>query len=158
MILDFHQKPQLNYFPRNPDFKTLIEEKLKGQAFMRHIGFELSTIEAGYVEGSAPLAPFLTQQDGYVHGGVTSTLADIVTGFAAFSLVEKDEKVVTAELKVNYFSPGKGNQIWAKGYVVKPGKRFLFCEGEIWVESEDDYLMIARTYSTMAVFKPGILK
>ncbi len=142
--------------PRNPRFKDFIQEKLRGQHFMRHIGFDLTTIEPGYMEGRAPVQKFLTQQDGYIHGGVTSTVADIVCGFAAFSLVSEEEHVVTGNLNIGYLSPGKGEFIWAKGYVIKPGKRLNYCEGEVWVENQDsDDKMIAKISATMASFKPG---
>src|ERR1017187_417616 len=111
------------YQSKNPDFKALIADKITRQHFMKHIGFEITCIEAGYVEGSAPLVSFLRQQDGRVHGGVTATVADLVTGFAAFSLVSPDDRVVTSDLKVSYFSPGTGDMIFGRGWVIKPGKR-----------------------------------
>lgn len=144
--------------PKNPDYKSFIQEKLKGQHFMRHIGFDLTLIEPGYIEGRAPIKPFLTQQDGFIHGGVTSTVADIVCGFAAFSLVSKEEHVVTGNLNIAYLSPGKGDYIMAKGYVIKPGKRMNFCEGEVWVETEseeEDDKLIAKISANMPAFKPG---
>jgi len=141
--------------PRNPRYQEFIQEKLKGQHFMRHIGFDLTTLEPGYMEGRAPVQQFLTQQDGYIHGGVTSTVADIVCGFAAFSLVSEGEHVVTGDLNIAYLSPGKGDFILAKGYVIKPGKRLNFCEGEVWAESETEDKMIAKISATMASFKPG---
>jgi len=138
----------------NPDYKELIQEKLKGQHFMRHIGFELTRIEPGMIEGEGTIDQFMTQQDGYVHGGVTATVADIVCGFAAFSLVHKDHHVVTGDLKLSFLSPGKGHTIMARGYVIKPGKRLNFCEGEVWVQNEEATTLIARAYATMASFLP----
>ncbi len=141
--------------PQNPQFKDFINEKLKGQHFMRHIGFDLTTIEPGYIEGRAPIKDFLTQQDGFIHGGVTSTIADVVCGFAAFSLVSEEEHVVTGNLSISYLSPGKGSHIFGKGYVIKPGKRLNFCEGEVWVESQKEDKLIAKISATMPSFKPG---
>lgn len=144
--------------PKNPEYKEFIHDKLKGQHFMRHIGFDLTTIEPGYMEGRAKIEQFLTQQDGYIHGGVTSTVADIVCGFAAFSLVSPEEHVVTGDLNIAYLAPGKGDFLLAKGYVIKPGKRLNFCEGEVWVETLDEEQadkMIAKISATMASFKPG---
>lgn len=142
--------------PKNPNFKSFVEEKLEGQHFMRHIGFELTTIEAGLIEGEAPLQTFMTQQDGLIHGGVVSTVADIVTGFAAFSLVEKDQRVVSANLDLSFYRPGTGQKVKARGWVNKPGSRLHFCEGIIWTEDEDGtYTNVAGVNSIMAVFRPG---
>lgn len=140
-----------NFKPQNPDFVQLIHKKLEGQHFMRLIGFDLTKIEAGYVEGEAPLIQALTQQDGLVHGGITATVADIVTGFAAFTLVKPTDRVVTADLKVSYFKPGKGEKIIAKGKVVKAGSRLHFCECDIFVSDKGNFTLIAKAYSIMAV-------
>lgn len=147
-----------NFVPKNPEYRETVKEKLTGQHFMRHIGFELTKIKPGYVEGEGPIQKFLTQQDGFIHGGVSSTLADIVCGFAAFTLVEKGVKVVTGELKAAYFKPGKGDTIIARGYVVKPGKRMNFCEGDIYVRDKKNLYKIARAYTTMVSFIPGDTK
>jgi uncharacterized protein (TIGR00369 family) len=142
--------------PRNPNYEAFIKEKLSGQYFMRHIGFDLTTIEPGYIEGRAPISTFLTQQDGYVHGGVTATVADIVCGFAAFSLVRQEEHVVTGDLSLAFLAPGKGQKVFAKGYVLKPGKRLNFCEGEVYTEDpEHGDTLIARVHTTMTKFTPG---
>lgn len=139
------------YQSKNPFFRELIADKLTRQHFMKHIGFGLTKIEAGYIEGSAPVAPFLRQQDGRVHGGVTATVADLVTGFAAFSLVGMDDRVVTSDLKISYFSPGTGDTIFGRGWVIKPGKRLHYCEGEIYDVHGDEYILIAKAFAIMAV-------
>ncbi len=140
-----------HYESRNPDFKGLIAEKITRQYFMNHIGFTLTHIEAGYLEGSAPLVQFLRQQDGIVHGGVTATVADLVTGFAAFSLVGPDDRVVTSDIKISYFSPGKGDTIFGRGWVVKPGKRLHYCEAEIYMLDGEKITLIAKAFAIMAV-------
>jgi uncharacterized protein (TIGR00369 family) len=139
---------------QNPDYQTRIERKLEKQRFMRHIGFDLTKINVGYMEGEMPVKPHLYQQDDFVHGGVISTVSDIVTGFAAYSLVPPEQKVVTVELKITYFRPGIGDHLVAKGWVEKPGKRFHFCEGEVWIQNEGEEELIAKNTTTMAVFTP----
>ncbi|MEX0967739.1 MAG: PaaI family thioesterase [Bacteroidia bacterium] len=146
---------QRRFKSRNPEFRALIARKLEGQEFMRHIGFELTEINEAYIEGEVGLHKFLQQQDGMVHGGVTATLADIVCGFAAFSLVEPHQCVVTADLKISYFSPGRGVKVKARGWVVKPGKKLHFCEGEVLVvDAEGGEQVIAKASAIMAVLTP----
>ncbi|MGZ5243632.1 MAG: PaaI family thioesterase [Bacteroidia bacterium] len=141
------------YESRNPNFKELIADKLTRQHFMKLMGFELTKIEAGYIEGEAILEQKLKQQDGLVHGGVTSTVADIVTGFAAFSMVHKDDRVVTSNLNVSYFAPGRGEKIFARGWVTKPGSRLHYCEGEVYVVRNGEHHLIAKANSIMAVIQ-----
>jgi uncharacterized protein (TIGR00369 family) len=146
-------EPPFHYTPKNPHYRQLISDKLERQHFMRHIGFELTHIAPGYIEGKAPLEKFLQQQDGMVHGGVTATIADLVTGFAAFTLVSKDDRVVTSDLKVSYFSPGRGEVVFARGWVVKPGSRLQYCEGEIYTVSGGEFHLIAKSFAIMAVIQ-----
>lgn len=129
-----------------------IAEKLKGQFFMRHLGFEIDEIAEGRVEGSMPLQQFALQQLGFVHGGVTATVADIVAGFAAYSLSPLDKNVVTSNLHVMYYHPGEGVRLRAVGSVLKAGSRLHYCESEVYVQKADgSELLIARASSTMAV-------
>ena len=147
-------------FHRNVDFCVMYDlnahrerilEKLKGQYFMRHIGFELTEISQGLVKGSMPLADFAKQQLGFLHGGVTATVADIVAGFAAYSCSPLDKNVVTSSLNVMYYHPGEGERVEAIGRVLKAGSRLHYCESEIYVIKENEALLIARATSTMVV-------
>lgn len=140
----------------NPDFEQDIREKLERQEFMKLMGFEVTKIEVGRIEGELILTPQHLQHKGFAHGGLIATLADIVAGFAAVSLVPKDHHVVTAELKVSYFHPGVGEKLLAKGYVIKPGRKLNFCEAEVYVVKADNtLLLIAKATTTMATITPA---
>lgn len=146
-------EPPFIYEPRNPLYPQLIAEKLTRQHFMRYLGFTLTRIAPGYIETEAQLIRELQQQDGLVHGGVTATAADLVTGFAAFTLVQQDDRVVTSDLKISFFSPGRGDKIFARGWVVKPGSRLHYCEAEIYVVRGEAYQLIAKATAIMAVLQ-----
>jgi uncharacterized protein (TIGR00369 family) len=146
--------PPFLYTSPNPNFPELIKDKVSRQHFMHHNGIRLTRIMEGYMEAQAPFLEHLAQQDGIVHGGVTATLADLVSGFAAFSLVNKDDRVVTSELRISYLSPGRGENIFARGWVIKPGKRLMYCEAEVYINDGDQYSLIAKSSSIMAVI-PG---
>jgi len=138
------------FISKNPDFVATIHEKLKGQHFMNHIGFRITRIEAGEVEGEIELTNFLKQQNGFLHGGATATLCDLVAGFAAFTLVEKGSTVVTVELKISYLNPGTASKIYARGWVLKTGNTLSFCEAEVWSEENGNKIDIAKASTTMA--------
>jgi uncharacterized protein (TIGR00369 family) len=139
----------------NPDFKTDIEEKLERQEFMKLMGFKVTKIEVGRVEGELVLEQRHRQHKGFTHGGVIATLADIVAGFADVSLVPKDHHVVTAEIKVSYFHPGLGDKLLAKGFVLKQGRKLNFCEAEVYaVKGEEEPLLIAKASTSMATITP----
>lgn len=138
----------------NPDFKGRVEKFLERQYFMKLVGFELNVIEAGRTEGWLDLRQDHQQQTGLVHGGVTATVADIVAGFAAYTSVPEDHHVVTGEIKISYFSPGKGDRLHAIGYVVKQGRKLNFCEAEVWCYQGEEKTLIAKATTTMATIFP----
>ncbi|WP_317195532.1 PaaI family thioesterase [Rufibacter psychrotolerans] len=122
---------------------------------MHLLGFEIETIEIGLVEGQLQLEEKHKQHKGFAHGGVIATLADIVMGFAAVTLVPADQHVVTADLKVSYLNPGVGTALFAKGWVLKQGKRLNFCEAEIFtINGQGEKNMIAKASATMATLAP----
>ena len=138
---------------RNPDFEVNIREKLKGQHFMHLMGFDLTKIEAGRIEGEMPLDQKHMQQFGFVHGGVTATILDITMGFSAYSLCAKGSGTVTANISVDYFHPGEGEKIIAIGEVEKPGGKMIFCTGKVYTETNGVRKLIASARSVMAVIK-----
>ena len=143
----------------NPDFRADIKEKLERQEFMKLLGFEVTKIDVGRVEGELVLEQKHKQHKGFAHGGVIATLADIVAGFAAVSLVPKGHHVVTAEIKVSYFHPGVGDKLLAKGYVLKQGRKLNFCEAEVYVVKGDlEPLLIAKASASMANIAPEGLR
>ena len=135
----------------NPDFKQRIEKHLEKQYFMHHIGFNLDVIEEGKVEGRMQIQKIHNQQAGLVHGGVIATVADIVAGFAAYSLVRVEEKVVTGELKVSYLRPAKGEMLVAKGWVLKQGRKINFCEAEVYVLNDGNEKLVAKATTSMVI-------
>jgi uncharacterized protein (TIGR00369 family) len=139
----------MNFKPRNINFKERIERHLAKQNFMHHIDFSVNRIEAGYTEGEMKLKSIHHQQDGFAHGGLVATLADIVAGFAAYTLVEKDQHVVTGEIKISYFTKGDGEFLRAKGMVLKAGKRLNFCEAEVFSVQGNKEKLIAKASTSM---------
>lgn len=106
--------------------------------FMHFIGFEVTKVAPGLVEGQLLMQNHHRQQNGFAHGGIMTTLCDTVAGFAAFTLIPVKQHVVTAEIKVAYYRPGTANILFARGWVEKPGSKLFFCESEVfgWVNNE----------------------
>lgn len=142
----------------NPEFKKYVELKIERNKYMKLIGFELPVIEAGRVEGLLNFSEIHEQQNGFVHGAVTSALCDMACGFAAYTLVNEGEQVFTAEIKVTYLRPGTSAKIYAHGWVLKPGKNFHFCEAEIFEMENNEKKLIAKASSTMAVVRDKSFK
>lgn len=135
---------QKNYPILNPHFKARLEKVQERQFFMKLIGFKITKIEAGYVEGELNIEERHNQQHDFVHGGLMATCLDIVMGFSAFTLLPADKAVVTADINISYYNPGLGVKLIAKGWVDKPGSRLYFCEGEISIVKEDGSILLTN--------------
>ena len=91
----------------NPDYELRIKKFLENQHFMKLVGFQVDVIEPGRIEGWINIGAEHLQQTGLVHGGLITTIADIVAGLAAYTAVPANYHVVTGEIKVSFFmAPG----------------------------------------------------
>jgi uncharacterized protein (TIGR00369 family) len=138
----------------NEGYTQRVKGFLERQHFMHLIGFDLNIIEEGRTQGRLPLEKKHMQQKGFAHGGLVATLADIVMGFAAYTLVPEQHHVVTGELKVSYLNPGIGEELEAVGWVLKSGRKINFCEAEIWAHHQGNRTLIAKASSSMVTIFP----
>ena len=139
---------------QNPEFESRIKKFLENQHFMKFVGFELSVIKPGRMEGWMEIDQKHLQQTGLIHGGLITTIADIVAGFAAYSVVPATHHVVTGEIKVSFYKPGKGSRLYASGWVAKQGRKINFCEAEVYSENDGKKELIAKATTSMVVIPP----
>ena len=136
---------------RNPKFKEYVELMISRNKFIELLGFEIKKIEPGYLQGQLEFKEFHHQQNGWLHGGVTSAILDMIQGFASYSMVEEGQKVFTVEAKISYLNPGTASMFFSRGGVIKPGKRFHFCEAEVYYLKDGEEVIVAKGSSTMAI-------
>jgi len=136
----------------NNELKEYLDERLKNNHFIHHMGLVLDEVDTGEAKMSIKIESHHLQQNGFMHGGVTATLLDVVTGIAAYTTVSKDKNVVTADLKVSYLNPSTSEQVFAIGRVRKAGKFLIFCEGEVYDDrgEDEDPVLVATCTSIMA--------
>ena len=133
----------------NPDFAVRVRESFARQAFMAHIGAELTEVGAGTCEITLPYREELTQQHGFFHGGVIGTLADNVCGYAAFTLAPADASILTVEYKINIVSPGDGERLVARAKVARPGRSLVVCQADIHAMKGGSEKLVATALGTM---------
>ena len=124
------------YQPSNPRFAEDIKQSFALQSIMRLIGAELSLIEPGIVEITLPSRADLTQQHGYVHGGIVTTIADSAAGYAAYSLMPEGAGVLSIEFKVNLLRPARGKSFQARAEVIKPGRTLTVARADVFGVAE----------------------
>lgn len=123
--------------PGASDFRARVAESFAGQPFMHLLGARLTRIEPGRCEVEVPFRPNLTQQHGFLHAGVLTTIADNACGYAAFSLMPREAGVLTAEFKLNLLRPARGVAAVARAEVVKPGRTLLVVRADVFARAED---------------------
>ncbi|WP_299201624.1 PaaI family thioesterase [uncultured Amphritea sp.] len=147
---------QLNALPaeyrvRNPDFAAEVERVFYQAPFVRDLGFQLVSFEAGRCETGLILQEKHLQQDGYVHAGVQATLADHSAGTAAATLIAEGQIILTAEFKVNLLRAAKGEQLSCRAWVLKPGANLIIAEAEVYCVSGDTAELVSKATVTLAV-------
>ncbi len=151
--MDAPERTSTEFTPLNPDFAARVRESFARQGVMAHIGAELSSVEAGRVQIRLPYNESLSQQHGFFHGGITTTIADSACGYSGFTLMPADASVLTIEYKVNFLAPADGELLVASGRVVKPGRSIIVCYADVVVSKGDRERLCATMTETMMVMR-----
>ena len=117
--------------PADPHFATRIRDSFGRQKAMALIGAQLTSVEPGATEIALAYREDLTQQKGFVHGGIIGMIADTACGYAAFSLMPAGSSLVTVEYKINILAPARSSLV-ARGHVVKAGRSLTVTRAEVY--------------------------
>jgi uncharacterized protein (TIGR00369 family) len=135
--------------PADPAFAARCRSSFARQKAMALIGAALTVVEPGYVEVALPFRDDLTQQKGFVHGGILGMIADTACGYSAFSLMPAGCSLVTVEYKMNILTPGRGSLV-AKGQVVKPGRTLTIARAEVYADDGKHVATMLQTLMMLA--------
>src|SRR5579884_3196053 len=86
----------------DPAFEARVRESFRRQTALETIGATLQAVAPGYVEIHMPYNAAFTQQNGYMHAGILTTIVDTACGYAACTLTPADANVLTVEYKANF--------------------------------------------------------
>lgn len=109
-----------------------VRRVLTEQPFSMLVGAKVEKVERGRAALTVENRPDLTQNNGYIHGGVIGYLADNASGCAASTMLpEGAVSLVTSEYKLNLLRPATGRRAIARGEVVKAGRRQCVVETRV---------------------------
>lgn len=147
----FPGNPQarMNLNAPNPDFAETVRNSFAEQSIMQFIGAELADVQPGVVEISLPYRRELTQQDGHLHAGIVTTIADSAAGYAAYSLMPVGSRVLSVEFKVNLLRPASGEKFLARAEVIKPGKTLTVVRSDVFGIKGEQRTLVATLQGTM---------
>ena len=141
------------HVPVDPDYESRVRASYARQGAMRLIGAELGKLAPGYCAISLTPRSEVSQQHGYVHAGIISTMVDTAGGYAGFTLFPADSSVLTVEFKLNLLAPAEGDKLVAEGFVVKSGRSLVITRGEVHGESNGRRTLVAIMQQTLIVLR-----
>jgi uncharacterized protein (TIGR00369 family) len=123
---------QKRFEPRNPDWEATVRGSFARQGVMNLIGAEMGALAPGHCEIRLRYREDLTQQNGFFHAGITSTIVDSAGGYAGLTLMSAGADVLTVEFKLNLLAPADGDYLVAEGQILKTGRNLVVARGEVY--------------------------
>ena len=132
-----------------------VRDNLQSQSFMRLIGARAVEVERGRVVLELRYREDLCQQNGFVHAGVITSIADSACGYAALTTMPEGSDVLSVEFKTNLLAPARGDRFRATGTVAKAGRTLTVCQAEVVAVSDGgEDVVVALMQATMITRAP----
>ncbi|RZK11361.1 MAG: PaaI family thioesterase [Flavobacterium sp.] len=131
-----------------------IKQSFEKQGLMKTLKAQLVEVEEGQVKMSCEFSESLTQQHGFFHAGVATSIADSACGYAALTMMPENAEVLSVEFKVNFIKPAKTEKLIVIGKVLQSGRTLTVCEGYVYDCSEQK--LIAKMTATIITVQHSI--
>lgn len=139
------------FTPRDPAYEERVRESFARQSHMATLGASIAFIAPGQVHLAMPFAPQFSQQNGFLHAGAITSVADSANGYAAYTLAPPDTDVLAVEFKINLLAPAKGAGFLACAQVLRPGRTLTVCQADVYTTGTSERVLIATMLSTIIV-------
>lgn len=129
------------------------------RGFIKYCGLEALRIKKGFFESQVLIGKNHRTQDDFIHAGLIATMADHTAGYAAFTMVSEDFRILTIEFKINFFKPAYGNALKCRSRVISKGKQIIISESKVYdVRDRSEKLVAKGIITLMAVPEKKIAK
>ena len=135
--------------PKDPGYVARVQGSFAQQGAMATLGAQLVLVEPGRVAIELPWTAGLSQQHGFLHGGIVAAVLDSACGYAGFTLMPEGTGVLTIEFKINFLAPAKGQRFRMVGQVIKPGRTVTVTEGRTYAIDDGREKLIATMGATL---------
>ena len=119
------------FTPVDEHWEQRVVESFARQGAMTLLGARILHLKPGVCSIGVAYRPELSQQHGFFHAGVTSTIADSAGGYAALTLFDFASEVLTVEFTINLLAPSIGDELVAYGQVIRSGKTISVCRVDV---------------------------
>ena len=135
--------------PMDPNYEARVRSSFEKQNVMKTIGAILTRVAPGEVVIELSYDASLTQQHGYLHAGIVTTVVDSACGYAAYTLMAPDSEVLTIEYKVNFMAPARGERFKGIGKVLRSGRTITVYSGDVVANENGKEEVVATMLATM---------
>jgi uncharacterized protein (TIGR00369 family) len=135
--------------------ESIVRDSCSRQGFMKTLGAEISVLDHGQVDIRVAYRPTLTQQNGFIHAGVLTSILDSACGYAAMSVGPEKHDVLSVEFKVNLLAPAKGERFVARAAVKRAGKNLTVCTADAFAIQNGQEKVVATMLATMMNISPN---
>ena len=133
-------------------------EKDFRRGFIEFCGFQVSNIEKGFLESTLEIKENHKTQDNFIHAGLIATMSDHTAGYAAYTLVPDDIRILTIEFKINFLKPAYGNALKCKSEIISHGKQIIVAQSTV-LDIRDTYeKMVSKSTITLMAIDAHKLK
>lgn len=132
-----------------------VRDNLYAQSFMRTLGVEVVEIAPGRVVLDLPYRDDLCQQNGFVHAGAVTSVADSACGYAALTMMPTGSDVLSVEFKVNLLSVAAGDRFRATATVVRSGRTLTVCSCEVHAITDGEPTKLVALMQATMIARPG---
>ncbi|MBW2311852.1 MAG: PaaI family thioesterase [Deltaproteobacteria bacterium] len=119
------------------------------RGFIKHCGLEAVRVKRGLFESRVLIGENHRTQDNFIHAGLMATMADHTAGYAAFTVVSEEFRILTIEFKINFLKPAFGNALRCRSRVMSQGKQIIVAESKVYDVREDRETQAAAALVTL---------
>jgi uncharacterized protein (TIGR00369 family) len=135
--------------PANPDFEAVVRESFARQTFMAALGATLEEVGPGRIAIAAPFRAEHAQQNGFLHAGVLTSIADSACGYAALTLAPAGYDVLAVEFKINLLRPAVAPRVLARAEVIRAGRTLTVARADVFGIGAEGEALVASMMSTV---------
>ena len=99
--------------------------------YLEFLGLKLTSWKDGYTRLDMPVRDEHRNTVGYLHGGVVSSLLDIIGAVAGSYGDAKESVSIMVNLNVNFMAPHQSGSLVAEGELVRTTKSLFFAQSRL---------------------------
>ncbi len=131
-------------------WKERIIHNFENTPLMSTLQAEITDLQHGNITISMPYDKKLSQHNGYLHGGIISSLVDASGGFSAISTFPPHSSGLTVEFKIHFLRPAVGIRFKSVASVIKLGKTLTICDIKFYsIDQDNNEILTAVSLQTI---------